>query len=192
MAGAWGECLDEALLAGFGDGDPMAAAAFVRRFQARVLGLAHSIVGEQTAAEDIAQEAFARAFRHASSYDPCRGAVTTWMLVITRNLAVDALRARRTTPMDPAMVSELLGVDDRAITPHHAAVQASELDQVQSALRALPDVQRRALVLALLGGRTAKEISEGEGIPLGTAKTRLRLGLAKVRDALKQMDPAAT
>jgi len=80
---------DETLVAGVAAGDRDAASAFVQRFQRRVFGLARTIVPDDRAAEDIAQEAFVRAWRHAPAYDARRGSVTTWLLTITRNLALD-------------------------------------------------------------------------------------------------------
>ena len=95
---------DEALVAGFAAGDSDAATAFVRRHQARVFGLAVTMVGDPAVAEEIAQEAFTRAWRHAESYDTRRGKVSTWLLTITRNLAIDHLRAHRTEPLDPGAI----------------------------------------------------------------------------------------
>ena len=95
---------DEALVAGFAAGDRDAATAFVRRYQARVFGLAVTMVGDPAVAEEIAQEAFTRAWRHADSYDARRGRVVTWLLTITRNLAIDHLRAHRAEPIEPALV----------------------------------------------------------------------------------------
>src|SRR5437763_13744668 len=92
---------DEALLAGLGTGEADTGAAFVRRFQRRVFGLALSIVSDPGLAEDIAQEALAKAWRHAQAYDPRRGSVATWLRTITRNLSIDALRLRRAQPTDP-------------------------------------------------------------------------------------------
>src|SRR6185369_16392138 len=89
---------DEALVAGLAAGDAAAATAFVRRFQARVFGLAVSMIGDAAVAEEVAQEAFTRAWRHAGNYDARRGRVATWLLSITRNLAIDHLRAKRTEP----------------------------------------------------------------------------------------------
>src|SRR3954447_11859401 len=103
---------DEALLAGLGAGDRRAAAAFVERFERRVYGLALTIVGDAALAEDIAQEALTRAWRHAEAYDPRKGAVATWLLTITRNLAVDSLRLRRPDPREPDEVADLLGAGD--------------------------------------------------------------------------------
>ncbi|MQA75921.1 MAG: RNA polymerase sigma factor, partial [Solirubrobacterales bacterium] len=97
---------DEALVAGLATGDSGAATAFVRRFQARVFGLAVTMVGDRAVAEEIAQEAFTRAWRHAAAYDARRGRVATWLLSITRNLAIDHLRAKRTEPLDPDSIGD--------------------------------------------------------------------------------------
>ena len=98
---------DDALLAGYATGDPDASVAFVRRHQRRVYGLAISVVGNPGTAEDVAQEAFTRAWRHASTYDSRRGSVPTWLLTITRNLAIDAIRMRRARPVDPEVMAAL-------------------------------------------------------------------------------------
>ncbi len=176
---------DDALLAGYGTGDPQAAASFIRRHQSRVYGLAVSIVIDPTLAEDVAQEAFTRAWRHAATYDPLRGTVPTWLLTITRNLAIDALRLRRSTPVDPAILADLdlraTGIESE---PGRAAELADHATKLRVALAELPETQRRALVLAGLCGRTAKEVSESEGIPLGTAKTRIRTAMHKLRQVL--------
>src|SRR3954468_16720179 len=92
---------DDTLIGGMAAGDPDAAASLVRRHQQRVFGLALSIVGERQAAEDVAQEAFLRAWRHADGFDPRRRTGTAWLLTITRNLALDVLRARRVRPAEP-------------------------------------------------------------------------------------------
>src|ERR1700678_4368298 len=92
---------DEALLAGMAVGDQEAAVAFVRRYQRRVFGLAHSMTGDVGVAEEVAQEALIRVWRHAPVFDPRRGSVTSWVLTITRNLTIDALRLRRAVPTDP-------------------------------------------------------------------------------------------
>ena len=92
---------DEGLLSGMALGDDQAGLVFVRRYQRRLFGLAMGIVGDAELAEDIAQDAFIRIFRHAVVFDVRRGSVATWALTITRNLAIDALRSRRATPTDP-------------------------------------------------------------------------------------------
>ncbi|MDQ1414257.1 MAG: hypothetical protein QOE07_2845, partial [Acidimicrobiaceae bacterium] len=125
---------DDALLAAYGTGDPQASAAFIRRHQARVYGLALTIVTDSATAEDVAQEAFTRAWRHAATYDPLRGTVPTWLLTITRNLAIDALRLRRSVPVDPATLAALdlkaTGVD---ADPGRAAELADHASRLQAA-----------------------------------------------------------
>jgi RNA polymerase sigma factor (sigma-70 family) len=176
------ELSDEALLEGLGAGDRRAAVAFVTRFERRVYGLALTVVGDATLAEDIAQEALTRAWRHAEAYDPRRGTVATWLLTITRNLAVDSLRLRRSDPHEPGELADLLGASDGlGPNPADVAVASDEGAAVRAALQALPVEQRRALVLTAFQGHTAREVAELEGIPLGTAKTRIRAGLLRLR-----------
>jgi RNA polymerase sigma factor (sigma-70 family) len=171
---------DEALLAGLAEGDHSSAAAFVRRFQARVFGVALAIVGDPDSAEEVAQETFVRAWRHAASYNPHRGCVAAWLLTIARNQAIDARRHRRFVPVDP---EELVAMPLEAeeMGPEEHAVAGWEAGRLRSALADLPAEQRRALVLAAFGGLTAREIGEVEGIPVGTAKTRIRGAMLKLR-----------
>lgn len=181
-AGVWATA-DDALLAGLAAGDEDAAAAFVRRFQGRVFGVALAVVRDRAVADDVAQEALLRAWRHAAAYDTRRGSVTTWLLTITRNLAIDALRAMRAVPTDPDVLSGLLPPTGGS-GPDGAAVASDEATRVRAGLAALPEEQRRAVVLARLSGLTAAEIGEREGVPLGTAKTRIRSGLIRLRESM--------
>jgi RNA polymerase sigma factor (sigma-70 family) len=177
------ELSDEDLLAGMAVGEQSAAVAFVRRYQRRVFGLAYSMTNDSGVAEEVAQEALIRVWRHAPVFDPRRGSVTSWVLTITRNLTIDALRMRRAVPTDP---------DDFAATamislehnPEDAVRRNDVAHTVRAALATLPIEQRRAVVLASVYGRTALEISEEEGIPLGTAKTRIRTGLLRMRESV--------
>jgi RNA polymerase sigma factor (sigma-70 family) len=171
---------DDVLMAAMAAGDRDAAAQFVRRHQRRVFGLALSILDDRAAAEDVAQEAFTRAWRYAASFDARRASATTWLLTITRNLAIDTIRLRRSDPTDPFTLAPLLG----ACTgpgPDDLALVGAERRRLVEALGRLPAEQRRALVLASIGGRTADEVSRAEGIPLGTAKTRIRTALMRLR-----------
>src|SRR5580692_2245891 len=176
------EASDEALLSGVAVSDDRAVLAFVRRYQRRLYGLALGIVGDPGMAEDVAQEAFIRILRHAAVYDARRGSVATWTLTITRNLAIDAVRVRRPIPTAPEDRTFLTLVsNDRS--PDDAAAMSESVAHARSALAALPLDQRRAIVLAVMYGRTASEVASLEAIPLGTAKSRIRLGLAKLREA---------
>jgi RNA polymerase sigma-70 factor (ECF subfamily) len=179
-----GEISDEALLAGIAHRDERAVVAFVRRYQRRIFGLALSLVGDSALAEEIAQEAMLRVWRHAAIFDPRRGAVSTWVLTITRNLAVDALRMRRAAPMAPEAVVELL--DGPSLDGELAQLHTAEV--VRAALAAIPEPQRRAIVLATLYGYSAQEVSVAEAIPLGTAKSRIRLGLNKLREVMVEAE----
>src|SRR5580765_7021833 len=100
MVGCMHDAADDALLAAMASGDSEAAIAFVRRFQARVFGVAHAVLGDRDRADDVAQEAFVRAWRHGDSFDARRGTVISWLLAITRNLAIDHLRAQRLRPTE--------------------------------------------------------------------------------------------
>lgn len=175
---------DEALLAGMASGDPEATTSFIRRYQARVYGLALAILSDRSAAEEVAQEAFLRAWRHGAGFDARRGQVSTWLLTITRNLAIDALRMRRAQPFDPGTLMDLLeaGSNEGFEEP---LVKADESLRLRQALAELPRDQRAAVVHAGFLGRTAREISEIEGVPIGTVKTRIRSALLKLRAALE-------
>ena len=175
---------DEALLAGFATGDPDAAGAFVRRFQTRVLGLASLITRDPADAEEVAQDAFVRAWRYAASYDPRRGSVPSWLLGIVRNTAVDRVSVssrRRESPFDQIPGEAWI---DHAPDTADAIADLDAASPVVSAMRSLPDEQRAALVAVTFYGLTARELSEATNVPLGTAKTRIRLGLRRLRDHL--------
>lgn len=170
---------DEALLAGLASGDADDAAAFVRRFQRRVYGLAWTILRDADLADEVAQETFVRAWRYAAGYDPRRGRVAAWVLTIARNLAIDRARMRRIAPADPDVIASRLDLARQDELP-----DVGERERVRRALAALPDGQRRALVLAVYAGRTAREIAELDDVPLGTVKTRIRTAMHTLRASL--------
>jgi RNA polymerase sigma factor (sigma-70 family) len=176
---------DEALLAGFATGDPRTAAAFVRRFQGRVYGLAMTIVRQPPIAEEVAQETFARVYRHAGNYDARKGRVSTWLLSIARNLAIDVTRMKRLDPVDPEVIAAELSIESQTPAVDEMAVQPDERAQLRAAIGDLPDDQRRALVLSAYMGRTAREISVLDDVPLGTVKTRIRTAMLKLRSELE-------
>lgn len=177
---------DDALLAAVAVDDRDALAVFVRRFQRRVFGLAITVTSDSALAEDVAQVTFERAWRHAATYDGRRAAVATWLLTIARNAAIDAMRVRRPVPFDPEVLDPLLppatGTD-----PQQAAIDTDRLGRLSIELQALPIDQRRAVLLATVAGRTAREIADIEQIPLGTAKTRIRVGLRRLRSTMREV-----
>jgi len=172
---------DEALLAGIAVGDDHALLLFVRRYQRRLFGLALGILADPGIAEDVTQEAFIRILRHAAVFDARRGSVTTWTLTITRNLAIDALRIHRAIPVSPDH-RIFTGLVSDATSPEDATERSDAAIPLRKALARLPQDQRRAVLLACVYGRTALEIAAEESIPLGTAKSRVRLGMARLRD----------
>lgn len=176
---------DETLYAGLAAGDRDATDAFVARFQRRLYGLARSITGDDRVAEDVAQEALLRAWRHASAYDPRRGSVATWLLTITRNLAIDEIRVRRPAAFDPEVLIAMAAPSpDRG--PDDLAAVSEDVTRLREALTTLPSDQRRAIVLAGVLGLSGREVAEHESIPLGTAKTRIRAAMIRLRVLLSQ------
>ena len=177
---------DETLLAGLGAGDADLAVAFVRRFQRVVYGVALTVTRDPVTAEDVAQQAFEQAWRHAQVYDSRRGSVRAWLTTIAHNLAIDVLRARTSAPVDPADLPALLtAVTD---TPERLAVARDSAAGLRRALAQLPGTQARAVAMAGIYGMTARQVAVTEGIPLGTAKTRIRDGMLKLRAALLPED----
>lgn len=175
---------DDALLAGFPTGDPDVAVAFVRRFQSHVFAVALAVAADRSVAEDLTQQVFERAWRRSSSFDPTRGTVRAWLTAITRNLAVDSLRRRRPDPIDPADLVRLLApsVDQ----PEEASLRHEARARLRSGVRRLPPEQARAVVMAGVYRMTAQEVATAEGIPLGTAKTRIRTAMIKLREQLTE------
>ena len=178
-------CLRRRCSAGLATGDPDAAAAFLQRFQRRVFGLAVTIVGDPRAAEDISQEAFVRAWKHAGAYDCRRGTVSTWLLTITRNLAIDAVRVRRPVVIDPDSILAM-NLSDGGRLPDELAALRDDADRLSAAMAR----SRRAATGVGDGGIARAHRPRGErgrGHPLGTAKTRIRTALlARLRSALTE------
>src|ERR1700677_3149541 len=172
---------DETLLAGLGTGNPELSVAFVRRFQRIVFGVALTVVRDPGTAEDIAQQAFEQAWRHAQVYDSRRGSVRTWLTTITHNLAIDVLRVRTSAPVDPDDIPALLTAVTE--TPERVAVANDRAAGLRRQLGRLPEPQARAVAMAGIYGMTARQIADTEGVPLGTAKTRIRDGMQKLRAA---------
>jgi RNA polymerase sigma-70 factor (ECF subfamily) len=178
---------DEALVAGFATGDGNVARVFLERFQDRVYGLALAMTRDRQAAEEVAQDAFLRAWRYGASYDPRRGSVAAWLLRITRNVALDRVRTSQRR-LDRVAVDPGGAIDDPAgdvdvVSP------VGDLAEVADGLRSLPPEQRDTLMAAAYYGLTTREISEAWDLPLGTVKTRLRLALAKLRDLFAGVSP---
>jgi RNA polymerase sigma-70 factor (ECF subfamily) len=178
---------DEALLAGLGSGDPDAAATFVNRFQRRVFGMTLSVLRDHQAAEEAAQEAFVRAWRHASTYDPRKGTAAAWLVLIARNVAINMLPSHRPDPVGPAGAGGIAG--RRALArrgpgrPAGAGFRADAEGADAPARRAAAGPGAGRLL-----GYTAREVSEQDGTPVSTVKTRIRAALMRLRSELGVSD----
>ena len=153
------------------------------RYRTMAYSIALRITADVTMAEDVVQEAFLGAWRTAERYSEARGSVKTWLMAIVHHRAVDAIRRRRPTTVLP----EREDVPPQALTaPDIWPEVAGRLDAeiVRTAVAALPEVQREAIELAYFGGLTQVEIAERTTTPLGTVKSRMRLGLLAMRRSL--------
>jgi RNA polymerase sigma-70 factor (ECF subfamily) len=178
---------DEELMPLVGERDPEAFEILYDRHGGVAYSLAYRIVGEKAAAEEVTQEAFVSIWRSGARFDHARGSVRSWMLSIVRNRAIDALRSR-------AGNAPKLTLDDDDILEQrpakeftdHEAIERETAMEVRSALGELPGEQSKVIELAYFGGFSQSEISRMLGVPLGTVKGRMRLGLEKVRVGLAE------
>ncbi len=174
---------DRAVLVRIADGELDALEELYDRYKTMAYSIAYRITNDATLAEDVVQDAFLGAWRNAARYAEGRGSVKTWLLSIVHHRAIDAVRRRRPTTALP----EREDVPPPAFQlPDVWGEVAAVLDAeaIQVALAALSDVQREAIELAYFGGLTQQEVATRLGAPLGTVKSRIRLGLLAMRRAL--------
>jgi len=175
---------DRAVLARIAGGELAALEDLYDRYKTMAYSIAYRITNDATLAEDVVQDAFLGAWRNAARYVQGRGSVKTWLLSIVHHRAIDAIRRRRPTTELPEIDA---GLPDALTLPDVWAEVSASLDSVsvREALVALSDVQREALELAYFGGLTQQEIAARTGTPLGTVKSRMRLGLLAMRRSLE-------
>jgi RNA polymerase sigma-70 factor, ECF subfamily len=176
---------DAALMRAFARRDQGAAGELYDRFASRVYGLGIVMLGNETAAQDLVQDTFVKLWRSAERYDAARGALETWVLLVARSLAIDALRRRVLESRSLRALGAPAEADD-APGPDELAETADLADRARRAMARLSDEQRAALELAYFGGKTSAEVAELEGIPVGTAKTRIRSALLRLREAMAE------
>lgn len=185
----YAELPDEQLMERVRAGDGRAIATLYDRYGVLVFSLALRMLNDRESAEELVQEVFLRAWRQAASYQPGLGRLSTWLLGIARNLAVDELRRRGARPQRAGGdTEERLNqiASPRNEDPAEQVSAATQRQEIQRALQELPEAQRQVIELAYYGGLTQSEIAERLGDPLGTVKTRMRLATRKLRDLLRE------
>jgi RNA polymerase sigma-70 factor (ECF subfamily) len=180
---------DELLADRIRRGDRDALGALYDRYASLAMGVALRVVPDRATAEDLVHDAFVTVWQKIGRFDTTRGSLRSWLITIVRNRAIDRLRATR-----PSI--EVGEADERSLLASGpnptwvAAMARLSASELRSALEALPDEQREAIELAYFRGHTYREIAVITGVPTGTANGRLRLALAKLRDALGATDAA--
>lgn len=181
---------DDQLMARMGRGEIVALELVYDRYSALVFSVSYRVLNDRQLAEDVVQEVFLRLWRRPSSYDPERGRFISWLMSVTRNRALDEqrriTRRRRVEYRDEEPMYQLAS-RDAADDPQLGAELAERRQVVREAMTRLPPAQRRVLELAYFSGLTQVEIAERTGDPLGTVKTRVRLGMQKLREALSDV-----
>ncbi len=172
------------LMRGFMRREGRAAEELYAEFAPRIFGLGMVILGNPSAAEDLVQDTMVKMWRNAERFDPARGSLETWVMRMARNLAIDAVRRRVLESRHTDRSAAAEGPDPDP-GPEHVAEVTDLVGRARAAMRSLSDEQRVALELAYFGGRTAAEVAQMEGVPLGTVKTRIRRALLSLRDTLE-------
>ena len=176
---------DATVMAAFREKAPGAAEALYDRYAKRVYGLGLVLLHNPTDAEDLVQGPFLKAWRRASTFDPKRGSLDTWFLLIARGLAIDLLR-RRTLEAKKLSANPVRSEVSEEPGPEQYAEQYDLIRRARGAMNELPPTQRTAVERAFIEGRTSTEVAALEGIPLGTAKTRIRAGISTLRKTLSE------
>lgn len=178
-SGSW-----PAVVARIAEGDEAALARLYDGTSRLVYGLAMRIVHETAAAEDITIEVYLQVWRTAESYSASRGTVVSWLRTLARSRALDWLRspqgrfARRSEPLD-----DITRYVDSAPNPESASIEANRTQLIARTMGSLPPEQREAIQMAFYGGLSHSEIAGRLGLPLGTVKTRIRLGMLRLRES---------
>ena len=182
-------CKYSTLVTGMASGDEHAAAALFDEFSSVLFALALRIVGERADAEEVVLEAFTQAWKNAAYYQANRSSVLSWLSMITRTRALDFVRARSRRSKALTHATQQMGDEPIAFGAHicFASDRLEEEERavaVSSALHSLSAPQRAAIELSFFAGLTHLEIAERLGEPLGTVKTRIRLGIHHMRNTL--------
>jgi RNA polymerase sigma-70 factor (ECF subfamily) len=175
---------EAALLARIREQDEAAIEALYERYSGPLYSLAYQVTGGDRYAQDVVQEVFVAVWKNAGRFDPARGSLSSWLFALARHKAIDLVRKEANVRRHTAEVD--LELEEAADDVDQEAWLRVRRDAVRAAMAELPTAQRTALELAFFGGLTHVEVSEALGIPLGTAKTRIRTALLRLRDILGQ------
>ena len=175
---------DVALIRRMCDADETASGALYDRWARSLYSLVFHLLKDADEAEDVVEETFWQAWRKASSYEPSRGAVSTWLLTIGRRRALDRLRAKSRRREESTQSGVLADIASPASDPLQMVESSERRSNVLTALRELPAEQREVLELGYFQGLSQSEIADTTGQPLGTVKTRMRLAMQKLREPL--------
>jgi RNA polymerase sigma-70 factor (ECF subfamily) len=177
---------DEALVALVARGDETALAELYDRVGRVAYGIAYRILRDERLAEDAVQEGFLGVWRAAAAFRPERAKASTWIVTLVHRRAVDIVRREERRRAEPLEADARPDTADPAGSAADTAWLGFERDRIQTALRSLPDAQREALELAYYGGYSQTEVAERLGVPLGTIKSRMFAGLARLREVLDE------
>jgi len=179
------ERLAASLIAKVATGDEHALACLYDATSRMVYGLCLRIVRDPSAAEDITLETYLQLWRTAESYNPVRGTVSAWLLTAVRSRAIDWLRARKARRAELEQnIDEVFDLHDHRPSPEHLSMDSSRNRILRDVMAELPAEQRHAIELAYFGGLSHSEIALQTGLPIGTVKTRIRLGMMRLRELL--------
>ena len=175
---------EAALLVRIREQDERAIEALYERYSGPLYSLAYQVTGGDRFAQDVVQEVFVAVWKNAGRFDPARGSLSSWLFALARHKAIDLVRREANVRRHTADVD--LELEEAADDVDQEAWRRVRRDAVRAAITELPEAQRVALEMAFFGGLTHVEVSEALGIPLGTAKTRIRAALLRLRDILGQ------
>lgn len=172
------------LIAKAAQGDEDALGALYDRTSPQVYGLALRILDDPAMAEEVTLDVFMQVWKKASQFDQSRGKAIVWLAVLTRSRAIDRLRANPAVMASQETLDVVKEIRDPSKDPELSAFESEQRNLVQRALGSLSPEQRQAIELAYFGGYSQSEIAKKVGEPLGTVKTRIRLGMIKLRNYL--------
>lgn len=175
---------DARLVASIVAGDQQAFGLLYQRHRAAAFALAYSMLRDASTAEDLVHDAFLRAWSSAATYQPQRGSLRSWLLTIVRNAVIDYLRSRALATRPDMARAQLCLSTPASEDVHATAALTIDAERLRRALTTLPDEQRQAVELAFLAGMTHGDIATRTGVPLGTVKGRVRLGLRRLRETM--------